>query len=630
MLETLRKGAGTWVAKIFIALLVMSFAIWGIADIFGGFSGRDIATVGKTKISAEQFRKAYENQVSNLSARFGRRLTSQQARQLGIDQQVLANLIGEAALDQQAQELKLGITDAAIAKNIQQDPSFRGLDGKFSRTRFNELIRLNGLSEQGYVFSQRDIQVRNQIINSLFSSIRLPTTYINAVEKYSQEQRVIKYFKVTAAQAGKIPAPDDEALKKFYDSRENLFTAPEYRKIGLLIVEPEKIKASIKVTDEEIKAAYEASADSFNEPEKRRVQQIAFADAEKAHKAYTALKKGKSFEKVAEENGFSKTEIDLGTIAATVLADKTIREAAFSLKAGTFSAPIKGELASVILKVSKIIPPVKSSFAKAKTKIKEEMLTDRAQNKIQDMLDKIEDERAGGATLSEIAEKLKVEYRLIDATDSTGNDASAKPVKDVAQLQKVLRTAFESDIGVETEAIEIGDNGYQWVAVLDVTPRKLKEFSAIKADVKTEYVKDKKASALRTFARTLTDRLKTGEPLNKVARSIGQNAKTAKPMKRGEKDDTLTKAIVTQAFTLAKQGFGNGSGNKEDTRIVFQVTDIIAPKPRKPEETDKMRAELSQNLLSDMLAQFVGGLQTHYDVNINQDVFKRVTGRDQS
>ena len=630
MLETLRKGAGTWIAKIFIALLVMSFAVWGIADIFGGFSGRDIATVGKTKISAEAFRKAYEAQISNLSSRFGRRLTAKQAQQLGIDQQVLANLIGEAALNQQAEELKLGISDKAIAENIQNDPSFRGLDGKFSRTRFNELIRMNGLSEQGYVFGQRDVQVRNQIINSLFSSIKLPKTYINAVEKFSQEKRVVKYFKVPVSRAGKIAAPDDEALKKFFEARPNLFTAPEFRKIGMLIVQPSKVKATIKVTDEEIKTAYDASADRFNEPEKRRVQQIAFADPEKAKKVYAELKKGKNFDKVAEKNGFSKAEIDLGLIKASVLADKKIREAAFALKAGKISEPIKGELATVILKVSKIVPPVKGSFAKAKSKLKDEMLLDRAQNKIQDMLDQIEDERAGGATLNEIATKLQAEYRLIEAVNSTGNDANGNPVKDVIESAKVLRTAFSSDIGVETEAIEIGEGGYQWVEVLDVTPRKLKDFANIKEGVKTEYMKVEKASVLRKFAVELTNRLKNGEPMNKVARSAGQNVKTAKPLKRGDSTDVLTKAVVNQAFTLTKDGFGNGSGIKADTRIVFQVTNIIAPEARKPEETEKMRSELSQSLLSDMLAQFVGGLQTHYNVNINQDVFKRLTGRDQS
>ena len=123
----------------------------------------------------------------------------------------------------------------------------------------------------------------------------------------------------------------------------------------------------------EIKATYDANPDRFNKPEQRRVQQIAFPSEEGAKKAYADLQKGKSFEDVAVANGFSKTDIDLGVINATVLADKKIRAAAFALKNGKFSAPVTGELATVIVKVSKIIPAIKSNFNKAKAKIKDEM-----------------------------------------------------------------------------------------------------------------------------------------------------------------------------------------------------------------------------------------------------------------
>ena len=630
MLEQLRKGTGTWVAKIFIALLVMSFAVWGIADIFTGYGGRDIATVGTTKISGEEFRQAYETQVSNMGQRFGRRLTTQQAQQLRIDQQVLSTLIGTAALNQQAQDLKLGITDKAIARSIENDPSFRGFNGKFSRDRFNELIRMNGLSEQGYIFRQRNAEIRNQIIKSLFSSIKLPQIYLDAVDRFSEQTRVLKYFNVPATKAGNVPAPNDETLKKFFESHTRLFTAPEYRKIGLLLVEPEAIKKSIALTEKDIKAAYDANPDRFNKPEQRRVQQIAFPSEDSAKKAYTDLQSGKSFEDVAVANGFSKTEIDLGVISPTVLADKKIRAAAFALKKGKFSAPVKGELAMVIVKVSKIIPAVKSNYNEVKAKIKDEMLLDRAQNKVQDLLDQIEDERAGGANLSEISNKLKLNYRLVETIDRSGNDIDGKLVKDLIEQEKVLRSAFGSDVGVETEAVEVAKGGYEWVEVLDVVPAKLKEFETVKTDVKAEYIKIEKASRLRKFAGELVQRLKDGEQLKKVARSIGTNVKTSKPIKRGQAGTGLSNAVINQAFTLAKNSFGNGSGEKDLTRVIFHVSEIIAPKARKPEDTEKLTAELSRSLLGDMLAQFVGGLQSYYKVNVNENLYKRLTGRDQS
>lgn len=630
MLETLRKGAATWIAKIFIALLVLSFAVWGIADIFGGFGERNVATVGDTKISSEEYRQAYENQISSLSARFGRRLTAQQAQQLGIDQQVLSSLIGAAALDQQAGELKLGITDKAIAENIQNDPSFRGLDGEFSRTRFTEILRMNGLSEQGYIYRQREAEIRNQIVNGLFSSIKLPKVYLDTSNSFSEEKRVLKYFVLTEAKAGKIPAPDDAALRTYFDENKRTFTAPEFRKVGLLIVQPEKIKKTVKVDEAAVKAAYDEAPERFNEPEKRRVQQIAFADEEKAKKAHGELKRGRSFEAVAEANGFSKTEIDLGVIASSVLADKKIREAAFALKKGKFSDPVKGELATVLLKVTEIKPAQTKTFNDVKAKIRDEMTLEQAQNLVQDLLDQIEDERAGGAILSEVADKLKLEYQTIDSLDRTGNDAAGKPVKNIQQTAAVTRTAFESDVGVETEAIEIGDGGYQWVEVLEVTPEKLKDFENVKADVRKKYIEAEKASALKKLAKKLVQRLRDGEDMRKVARSVGLGVKTSKSLKRSENDGDLAATIVRQAFTLPKDGFGFGGGAKKGTRVVFQVAELQKPAPPKPEDAERISAQLSQGLLADMLAQFVGGLQQHYGVQVNENVFKRLTGRDQS
>ena len=72
------------------------------------------------------------------------------------------------------------------------------------------------------------------------------------------------------------------------------------------------------------------------------------------------------------------------------------------------------------------------------------------------------------------------------------------------------------------------------------------------------------------------------------------------------------------------------AGNKDFTRVIFQVNEIIVPKARKPEDTEKLTAELSRSLLGDMLAQFVGGLQSYYNVNVNEKLFNRLTGRDQS
>src|SRR5262249_4335824 len=133
MMESLRRGATSWVAKGLLSLLVFSFALWGVADVFRGYGMSSLARVGKTKISADEFQEALQIEINNLSNRIGRRLTMEQARSFGIDTRVLSRLVGMAALDSKTRELGLAVPEKAVTEAIRNDAAFKGPDGNFSR-----------------------------------------------------------------------------------------------------------------------------------------------------------------------------------------------------------------------------------------------------------------------------------------------------------------------------------------------------------------------------------------------------------------------------------------------------------------------------------------------------------------
>ena len=101
-----------------MGVLVISFAIWGIGDIFRGFGLNSVAKIGNTEISIEQFRQYYTDRLQQLGRQVGRPITPDQARALGIDRQVLSQLVAETTLDEQAKALRLGISNADIAQRI--------------------------------------------------------------------------------------------------------------------------------------------------------------------------------------------------------------------------------------------------------------------------------------------------------------------------------------------------------------------------------------------------------------------------------------------------------------------------------------------------------------------------------
>jgi len=238
MLRGIHKASSTWGGRILMALvfgvITISFAIWGIGDIFRGFGQNYALSVGGNEISVEQFREYYNDQMRRFSARLGRPLTPDQVRALHLDRQIIAQLIGDSALDQQARELRLGLSDAEIAKQITGDPNFHGANGQFDRDRFEAMIHNGGYTEARYVQEQRQLLLRRQIAASLAGEVDVPTAALTAIDRYRNEKRGIDYLSLGPAQAGDIPAPTEDVLDKYFQDHKALFRAPEYRKLTLL------------------------------------------------------------------------------------------------------------------------------------------------------------------------------------------------------------------------------------------------------------------------------------------------------------------------------------------------------------------------------------------------------------
>src|SRR5579864_8197941 len=192
---------------VVMGFLIISFGIWGIADIFRGFGQSTLDKVGRTEISAEQFRQIYTDRLQQIGRQFGRPLTSDQARALGVDRQVLQQTIAEAALDEEARRLRLGQSTEETLKTIFSDPSFKGVNGSFDAQRFQGLIRQMGYSEQRFIAEQKRVSLRRQIAGSIAAGLEPSNVQLEALARFQSEQRSIEYVKLGAAQAGKITPP---------------------------------------------------------------------------------------------------------------------------------------------------------------------------------------------------------------------------------------------------------------------------------------------------------------------------------------------------------------------------------------------------------------------------------------
>src|SRR5215469_13377787 len=366
MLRGMRKASSNWLGKIIMTAamgaLIVSFGIWGIADIFRGFGKSTLATVGHTDISVNEFRQLYTEKLQQLGRQFGRPLTQDQARAFGFDRQLLQQTIAEATLDEEARRLGLGQSDAETMRVILSDPNFKGVGGTFDPQRFQAIIRQFGYTEARYIADQRRVSLRRQIAGTISAGLEPPRTLLEALTHYQNEQRSIEYIKLDAAQAGTIDPPSPETLAGFFDEHKAQFRAPEFRKIAFVVVTPEEIGKWSNVSDDDARKLFEQRKDRLGTPEKREVSQIVFPNTEEATAARARIASGLSFDDLAKERKLAAADVELGMVSKSSILDPAVADAAFALPSGEVSQPVQGRFGVALVKVGAIQGAVQPSY----------------------------------------------------------------------------------------------------------------------------------------------------------------------------------------------------------------------------------------------------------------------------
>jgi len=629
MLDALRRGSTGIVAKILLSLLIVSFAVWGIADVFTGYTRGAVATVGDAKISVTDYDRVLRTELDGISAEAERRVTMEDARRQGIDRLVLSKMIGQTALKEYASHINLGLSQDRVVANLFSDPDFAGPDGKFSRTGFNELLNRLGMSESQFLALRLDDDLRQQFSSAVLNATVTPQAMIDIENGYKNETRDIEFFKIDAGQKVSVPEPDDAKLQAYYKDNTASFMTPEFRKFNVLVASAGDLKKEVTVTDEELKASYEAEKETYDTPEKRRVQQISFKDKATADAARDVLIKGtKNFMDVAKDNGAKESDVNLGMVSKAQLIDPKIAEVAFTLDRDAISEVIEGRFATVLLRVIEIAPGRTSTFEETKEKVRDKLATAKATTLLQEKVDLVEEGRNAGKTKKQIGEELKLRYVEVPAADKDGKSPEGTAVLDIPTPERVTRLVFRTEPGTLTEPVEIGSDGYAWVEVLGIDAPKEKPFESVKAEVKSAFLDNERRRLVKEFADKLIERLKSGEDFAKVAADAGGTPDKVETVKRNLVPPGLTEEAIDVAFSLPLGGAGSALTVDRGTRVVMKITKITPAGELPPSDKDKLVGDLRRGLQNDLLIAYVTNLQERLGVSINDKEVARVTGAD--
>ncbi len=625
MLDKMRNAAKSWVAKVLMGLLVLSFGVWGIADIFRFTSVSALATVGDQDISAQQFTDSYRRWLRGYEEQTGKSITPEQARLLGLDRAYLNDTIRNAAIDAEANKMKLAVSDNQLADIIRADPTFQDSQGHFDQSRFVEILRQNGLNEGLYLAGERQRFLRSAIGDTMQWNLTPPNTLKEAAYRHRNEQRDARYFVLKPAETD-IPTPSEQDLKTLWEKNSAQYTAPEYRTIAVIKAEPEDLAPAIQISDDELKAAFDKYKLDYFKPETRAILQIPFPSVEEAKKAKERIAGGTDFMAIAKERGLTDADASLGEVTRDKLFDQVIANAAFTLAQDQVSDPVQGKLSVVLLKVTKITPEKQPALDEIKPELTKRLQLEKARDKVQTTYDTIEDARAQQKSFEDIAKQVNLNLTITPPVDAHGLGKDGKEA-DVPFKDGVLKQSFESDTGVENDALTTPSGGYVWYEVREVTPSAVKPFETVKAQVESDWKAQKLREAALEKAKQMVERARNGISLDALAGEAKAEIKAVQGLKRNETTNEFGQAAVAALFAVPENGFAYAlEGDGKGAKIMQSQAVLIPAFDPNSEEAKTISKALSDGAGNNLAAAYAADVQNELGVYVDENMWRQVTG----
>ena len=620
MLELMRAKAATWVVRVLSVFLILSFAAWGIGDIFRtGASSDVVADVGDASISRDDLAQQYRRAIEQLQRVMGGEFDSQKAREMGLLDRTLDTMINGRLISEKARDLGLAADDLLVRNQIYSDPSFQGPGGTFDPDAFHRALAGAGMNEPIYVASLRAGLMANQLTSAIIAGASAPDTLHHAIYRYRGEKRVAELVRVPNASLPALPPPSQGELAAFHDKNKALFTAPEMRELTVLFLDPDRVAKEVKPAEDDVKSAYQERLASISVPERRDVKHMLLPDQATAKKAHDELVHGRKFDDVAKELAKqSPQDTHLGMITRRDLTP-ALGAAAFDLKSGGFSKPIETALGWHILAVDKIQPGHTPPLDEVRATIVHDLARDLAVNQLVKTANQIEDALAGGATLPEAAEKVGVKAEKFGPIDSKGRLASGAAAPDLPKGSKFLDTAFKTPSGERSGLVETQGGGYFVLRVEKVIPPAVRPLDQVRSQVVTAWRAHMRDERGRKRAEELLQRAKGGEALDKIAKEMGLKVETTEPFNRftGGSDAAVPPRLVEPLF---KASVGEAVMAPYDGGFALAKLTEVKPAAAAGAAADAapLQKELIQGMQRDLLAQFDQALRGDYDVTIHR------------
>jgi peptidyl-prolyl cis-trans isomerase D len=630
MMSMMRETASGWVVKVLIGLLVLSFAAWGIGDIFT-HAQRDttIAKIGGTKITLGEFQQEYQQKISELKMMMGASYNPEFIKSLNMGQQTLNSLIDKTLITKESEALGLMIGEDAIQDEIRSNHNFQNESGRFDLAVFQRALQNAQISEKTY-YDGLKMQIKAELmLGALSGKQMLPASLIQYTLSQKLEKREASVVVIPASSVGTIPEPSDKEINELYEQTKHTYTESEYREGKYITVPFADVLASVTVSPEDVSRSYKDRIEDFRQPEKRGLEQLLYDTKENAEKAYALLAEGKTVAEAANKFAPQNAgKLSLGELRKAELPAQA-REIVFALKEKQFSKPVQSDFGWHIFYVLKIIPEGVSPLASVQARIEADLKQHEAEESLYKTVNTLTDSLAAGSSIEAAAKEVGLSVGIIPSIDKNGMTPQGKKVDSIPSYSNFVSTLFNTEEKNQS-AITMAQDGSHFVVQTDkIVPERIKSLAEVKPLVISAWKQQRASTLLREKADALAASMQKLKPqeaieasgLNVSLQSIGTIARDAT---KSEKIKTpLPVALVEQLFALSRSEVTSAVPAENGGYIIGVVNEILPPQnedvAKATTERDQLAESLRQQYQGELYLQYIRFLRDKYKVQVYED-----------
>lgn len=589
---------------ILLGFLFLGLAGFGAANLGG--SVQSIGAVGDRDIPVTTYARALQNELRATEAQFGQQLSMQQAQAFGITNRVLSRVVIETALDSEAERIALSVDDAAVAKDLNNIQAFKGPDGQFSRENYRFSLKNAGYSETEFEESVRTESARTILQAAIIAGNTVPSTAIDTVLDYLTETRNITLTTLTADDLTQtIADPDLAALETYYKDNIATYTLPERKQITYAILTPDMVLDQIDISDDALRAAYDARRDEFNQPERRLVERLVFLDADQARAKLAEIDAGTTdFETVVADRGLALADIDIGDVTMSELGEASA--GVFAANLDQVVGPFDTDLGPALFRVNGILVADVVTFDEARDQIFDELATESARRMIDAKSTEIDDAMAAGATLEDLEKEFGMRVDVVMYHDGTDAEVAGYP-----NFRAVASAVQDGDFPTVEP---LNDGGIFSVRLDGIEPPAPMPLDEVMDQVSADWRTAQTRAALEAFA---NDAIASG--------ALAGSSTSLRDLKRTDVGAVATAEILAAAF---KQSVGDKTVLMQNDNAVIVQLDAINKGDRDSDDTKALRANIEQqfgaSLADDLFNVFATQIQQSAGISLNQQAINAV------